>query len=1608
MSAGRVAKADTSAPQAAGTGDRANAGAAFAAPTYGLDFVDHDRGGGRSTDAAAGNASSAITIGRADDAAEREADRAAAEIMLGLPVLGMGAAIGGLRRKSACGCDDEGCTLCRASETGGDALGGTAAPPSVAALVNQPGRSLDPAVRMRMEAGFNRDFSDVRVHDNPTAANSAAAIQARAWSLGRDIAFAEGAYRPGTPSGDRLIAHELAHVVQSRQAVSRQIVRRDTPAAPKCPEGATTDLNRHRGVPVDPVLDLGGGNLVAYLVYETYQKGETADAFGDRAIAAWVPWRFGRSSPEAQAAVLAFLVASSHGKGVVRGDVSIAVAGCNYAIGLSPSVMGRCNVLAGEASPPLPGKPAPPADAARFRSEVEAGPKAIKGSYSLPALPASINGLEIQPINGTGTYVMNIEWSAAGPDLLSQVCEAYLGAHYQWEVWDITGAPEVQSAEKSVRTRMRLSSQADARGQVATRGAGASRDLDRATEDLNARPAQIDADQARAKAEGRYADAVADEINRQTLGLEVITRYGRELLGGAADLAGDDRDRRIPWPSAGVYVVRCIANVNRSVAHARAPSVATKVVATRSAEAASQKAIDLPTEQARERRNTAKIMAAMGNGDPDEIKRLNTEAARFELQATGTPQQIIEAQLDDVNTDLAKYRKEDAQLLDAGLHPERISTAEDRKETLENQLKLIKLRAGELGTGGRAVQRVHAALVSRVTGETYPLLLQISEPALAGGQYHCVLSDVTTADTHNYEGAAPDTGTAATDRIEALRRSIASLCETSEYGDASLTLRLPTGGWLDSLPDGERTQTQHVRSSPRGIAGAKARLSEVATALAIIGIAIGSGGVGVAGGLLAAGLAADNIARRWSEGTLRPDAQMVGDLLDVLGAVAIGTRVIGSLSVFNRAGGGFVMRAVRAGAAGLRAVGAAADTLGDVGGIIIANAQTLDSLLKTAAAEREGKMSPSEARRQRASTIASALQSNAMALAGHLSGERVIDEMEPGKPHADGKPHPEGQEVRPGDPHPEGQTHPDGQPRPGDPHVNDSATPGGKGDAPPPPEQHPQTMAGAIPPGPAPAAPAKPASPGQEGHDRWVADTLAGNMGLRPPPLPRKGAPAPKVGETRYGLRNMKEAMHVYDDFRARAPGREVGIYRNSVTGEYAVVAGKEGSVGGPLRRGENMAWADPHEWGNVIHNHPNEENVLTFRNPAPQDVFNTWQEAARSGKPVTAFIEHDRPGGGRAFTAVTVTPEGHVQIEFRAPDGTVTRPPEFASLGAYADDWSSREIHLDPKSSTYKDIVEGLNQRYPDAPDANAPTDPNAPVAPVAPADPHKSTMAGALPPGAPTAPPPAPSGGPTGPTAHPASPAKPGKPSKPRKGKTTAQVELMTEAGELTGPGVDFVRRRYPKLRELPEPQLRAQFAQGGAPLEAVVRAGIEGTYKQTGGQTATNFPIFALDFRAIFDRLTTAATEEGGSRRVDGTALTQDAARFLLDARATDPAVARHYDEVVRLATDRSYRPELDWNGGIRSECRDFINYRDKDPHGRGRAFMMGEVATKIPDAIQVAFDFNRFVVIDSTAALGNPVHALKTAFYAAVLRSMVSGVQVDATDFRSFGRQNRVSE
>ncbi len=83
------------------------------------------------------------------------------------------------------------------------------------------GRPLDENVRGRLESGFGASLTGVRIHSGSEAAVLSRQLSSRAFTTGRDIFFGAGEFRPDTPDGEHMLAHEAAHVLQHGATIGR-------------------------------------------------------------------------------------------------------------------------------------------------------------------------------------------------------------------------------------------------------------------------------------------------------------------------------------------------------------------------------------------------------------------------------------------------------------------------------------------------------------------------------------------------------------------------------------------------------------------------------------------------------------------------------------------------------------------------------------------------------------------------------------------------------------------------------------------------------------------------------------------------------------------------------------------------------------------------------------------------------------------------------------------------------------------------------------------------------------------------------------------------------------------------------------------------------------------------------------------------------------------------------------------------------------------------------------------------------------------------------------------------------------------------------------------
>lgn len=193
-----------------------------------------------------------LTVGRPDDRYEQEANRVADRIT--------GAPTPSLQRACDCGgacgqCgssppEDEGLRVqpLRANPAGSIQ---TDAPPAVGEALRSPGRPLNDGTRSFMESQFGYDFGSVRVHTDAKAAASAQAVNALAYTVGSDVILGAGAPAQETSAGQKLLAHELTHVVQQSNGSGPQQLQR----------WSLTNCNQTQSVPVEKAFAQSSDDL---------------------------------------------------------------------------------------------------------------------------------------------------------------------------------------------------------------------------------------------------------------------------------------------------------------------------------------------------------------------------------------------------------------------------------------------------------------------------------------------------------------------------------------------------------------------------------------------------------------------------------------------------------------------------------------------------------------------------------------------------------------------------------------------------------------------------------------------------------------------------------------------------------------------------------------------------------------------------------------------------------------------------------------------------------------------------------------------------------------------------------------------------------------------------------------------------------------------------------------------------------------------------------------------------------------------------------------------------------------------------------------------------
>lgn len=151
-------------------------------------------------------------------------------------------------------------------------------------VLRSPGHPLDANTRAFMEPRFGHDFSGVRVHSDTKAAESARAVNALAYTVGRDVMFGAGQYQPATNIGRNLMAHELTHMVQQRTAIPPLIQRMVRPENVTCRNTGLTNPNMTGADAVAAIQDADSEAIVLAQLAEDELDSNLSDVRAGGAV----------------------------------------------------------------------------------------------------------------------------------------------------------------------------------------------------------------------------------------------------------------------------------------------------------------------------------------------------------------------------------------------------------------------------------------------------------------------------------------------------------------------------------------------------------------------------------------------------------------------------------------------------------------------------------------------------------------------------------------------------------------------------------------------------------------------------------------------------------------------------------------------------------------------------------------------------------------------------------------------------------------------------------------------------------------------------------------------------------------------------------------------------------------------------------------------------------------------------------------------------------------------------------------------------------------------------------------------------------------------------
>jgi hypothetical protein len=945
---------------------------------------------------------------------------------------------------------------------------------------------------------WSADLRDVRIHRDAAAAAAASRLGARAFAWGRDIYFGAGQYRPEGIPGRWLLAHELAHTVQyPRGPISRQSKDAALPAPkPLGTVSRLVIIIHKRRIDVHTSegvfsYELGGcslpvGNYKARLTVTTmtrtnkYKREEsyTQAAFDFGTIMlpgkedsapqpvrdVWFSW--GPPAKKGQADFTE-LIANSNGLSldvtvnleneiIVEKDNFLAFndAGENFTGNADPKEASK-EGGGPPAKPPgvdspdprggsqtNPPETKPPAGGGGFGTGIHGGgPKANAAPF-----PASITG-ETEELNGAiSAYTMRLDYTVVGPALIDQVGAASNWVDYKWELYDATqyvsqlagsnggsgaGAAALQataekSASQTIKQRDVLKEdKGDASALSATAAAGPRFQQAMGEQAENYRVSQQRLQAAIQEGDAGKAFWNSINTNETLVGVSaVVTAAGAGLTALADLVGGPSSEQEIPWKKPGVFVIRAIASPKPIVeangsATVHAPSVATLIVHVQDPQAAAEKETQRLNDaegKLQQARDALKQLTDAGLGDDDaNVQQMRKHIQDLEAATTSSATDVLDKIIKDKEQDLEGLKQRYRGLKD--YRPRDLRDLESQLEDLREQRKHAGSRVDASSV------RALGTLISEVDGNRYSLLLQFEVVAKSKGGFTAKLSDVTSKDGIYSHAEANDPQSAANAVID-------KFAGENSYGRGRLSIVVPSGGAGTAAAWPRLSRS--VRNYPVDDRIAAQHLQNLAKAVAAIALVVP--GAQEIAAVLGAAASVESLAHRAQTDTLRPDAQAIADLANILGAVALGGTKIGGAIVAR--GSRNLTIAVKAGDVaaeadalttmnrGAQVAGASATAAKGIGYFQIAqfSVDTLEQLKQLQRQEIAGTITRAEARRRRLGIASAILQQTAAHASAAAEESRLKAEAQAHGPRQrDQTEHPADQRLRAAEPEGKGQ-----------------------------------------------------------------------------------------------------------------------------------------------------------------------------------------------------------------------------------------------------------------------------------------------------------------------------------------------------------------------------------------------------------------------------------------------------------------------------------------------------------------------------------------------------------------------------------------------------------